>query len=291
MPMSTGEIWTWTDGGWRQGDVMVAGAADHGMWQGASVFDGARGFEGVAPDLDLHCARVNASALAMGLEPTMAAGAMTEIAREGLAKFRGDVPVYIRPMYWSRSGDASLICADPATTVFAMSLEALPMTDPASLPNGGMSLTTTQFRRPILSMAVVDAKAGALYPNNARMIREAKSKGFDNALVQDIAGNVAELATSNVFLAKDGVVATPIPNGTFLNGITRQRVIKLLRGAGIEVVETTLTPADFRAADEVFSTGNANKVVPVWKFEDVEYGPGPIAKRARELYWDFAHAG
>ncbi|MDF2235537.1 branched-chain amino acid aminotransferase [Albimonas sp. CAU 1670] len=288
--MGAGEIWTWSEGSWHQGDVRVAGAADHGLWQGASVFDGARGFEGVAPDLDLHCARVNASARAMGLEATVPTGEMIELATEGLGKFASDGPVYIRPMYWSRSGDASLISADPESTVFALCLEALPMTDPATLPNGGLALTTTQFRRPIQAVAVMDAKAGCLYPNNARMVREAKSKGFDNALVQDLNGNVAELATSNVFLVKDGVVATPIPNGTFLNGITRQRVIKLLRGAGMEVVETTLTLDDFRAADEVFSTGNANKVVPCWKFEDVEYGPGPVAKRARELYWEFAHA-
>ena len=290
MPMGAGEIWTWSEGSWHQGDVRVAGAADHGLWQGVSVFDGARGFEGVAPDLDLHCARVNASALAMGLEPTMAAGQMVELATEGLGKFISDIPVYIRPMYWSRAGDASLICADPESTAFALSLEALPMADPAAMPHGGMSLTTTQYRRPIQAVAVMDAKAGCLYPNNARMMREAKAKGFDNALVQDLAGNVAELSTSNVFMVRDGIVATPIPNGTFLNGITRQRVIKLLREAGMEVVETTLTLDDFRAADEVFSTGNASKVVPVWKFDEVEYGPGPVAKRARELYWDFAHA-
>ncbi len=106
----------------------------------------------------------------------------------------------------------------------------------------------------------------------------------------DALGNVAELATSNVFIVKDGVVATPVPNGVFLNGITRQRVIRLLREAGQEVVETTLTLDDVRAADEVFSTGNANKVIPVARLDDREYGPGPVATLARKLYWDFAHA-
>jgi len=84
----------------------------------------------------------------------------------------------------------------------------------------------------------VDAKAGCLYPNNARALFEAHSRGFDNAIVCDLLGNVAELATANIFIAKDGVVFTPAPNGTFLNGITRQRVIKLLREVGVRVIET-----------------------------------------------------
>ncbi len=92
----------------------------------------------------------------------------------------------------------------------------------------------------------VDAKAGCLYPNNARALLEARSRGFDNCIVCDMLGNVAELANSNVFMVKDGVVFTPMPNGTFLNGITRQRVIELLRDAGVTVVETTLRYRGFR---------------------------------------------
>ncbi|MGM0584938.1 MAG: branched-chain amino acid aminotransferase [Pseudomonadota bacterium] len=286
--MASGEIWTWTGGGWHQGDVMVAGAAHHGFWQGAMVFDGARGFEGAAPDLERHCARVNASCRALGMAPTLPEGEMAEIAREGLAKFRSDEPVYIRPMYWSVSGDRSLINPDPETTAFCLCLEALPMADPEQMPEGGLRVTTTRFRRPLPESSTLEAKAACLYPNNARMIREAKEKGFDNAVAQDALGNVAELATANIFIVRDGVIATPIPNGTFLNGITRQRVIALLREAGREVVETVLTLEDVREADEVFSTGNANKVLPVARFDDRDYGPGPVAALARRLYWDYA---
>jgi Amino-transferase class IV len=108
----------------------------------------------------------------------------------------------------------------------------------------------------------VDAKAGCLYPNNARALFNAHARGFDNALVRDVLGNVAELATSNVFMVKDGVVYTPIPNGTFLAGITRQRVIGLLRDSGITVVEKLLTSDDFDVADEIFSTGIIRKLRP-----------------------------
>jgi branched-chain amino acid aminotransferase len=91
-------------------------------------------------------------------------------------------------------------------------------------------------------------------------------------------------------MARDGEVYTPVPTGCFLNGITRQRVIKLLRGDGVTVNETTLTLEDFEAADEIFATGNAIKVVPIIQFEDRHLQYGPLARRARELYWDFAHS-
>ncbi|MGY3427411.1 branched-subunit amino acid aminotransferase/4-amino-4-deoxychorismate lyase [Bradyrhizobium sp. F1.13.4] len=106
----------------------------------------------------------------------------------------------------------------------------------------------------------------------------------------DMLGNVAEFGNSNVFMAKDGVVYTPVPNGTFLNGITRQRVISLLRADGVTVFEKTLRYADFLAADEIFSTGNFAKVAPVIRIDDRELKPGPLYIRARKLYWDFAHA-
>ena len=78
----------------------------------------------------------------------------------------------------------------------------------------------------------IEAKAGCLYPNNARALIEARARGFDNCLMCDMLGNVAELATANVFMAKDGQVMTPMANGTFLNGVTRQRVLALLREDG-----------------------------------------------------------
>jgi branched-chain amino acid aminotransferase len=136
----------------------------------------------------------------------------------------------------------------------------------------------------------VDAKAGCLYPNNSRALFEAHERGFDNAIVCDMLGNVAELATSNVFMAKDGVVLTPIANGTFLAGITRQRVIGLLRKAGVTVIERTLIYKDFEMADEIFSTGNYSKVVPVTRIGDRPLQFGPFYKKAREFYWEFAHS-
>jgi branched-chain amino acid aminotransferase len=120
------------------------------------------------------------------------------------------------------------------------------------------------------------------------MLKEARSKGFGNALVADAMGNVAETATANVFMAKDGVVFTPIPNGTFLSGITRARHMENLRADGVEVVEKVLSFEDFHAADEVFLSGNMSKVTPVTAFDETSFQVGPITERARSLYWDWA---
>lgn len=285
--MTTGmTIWTWFEGTWHQGNYPILGASDHGAWLGSSVFDGARAFEGVAPDLDLHCQRCVASAKVMGLNPPIGAGEITELCREGIAKFPAGTALYIRPMMWAREGGPSMVIPNPDSTAFALCLESRPMPEV-----NGFSITTTPYSRPMHTMAPTDAKAGCLYPNNARMLRAAFAKGFDNAVSLDPLGNVAETATSNIWMVKDGVALTPIPNGTFLNGITRQRVLKLLRDAGIETHETTISLDQLRDADEIFSTGNAQKVMPIIRFDDREYGYGPVARRARELYWDYAHSG
>jgi branched-chain amino acid aminotransferase len=278
-------VWTWYENQWHAGDVRILGAGSHATWLGALVFDGARRFEGVIPDLDLHAERVNASARALGLRPTLTAAQIMERVQEGLAHFTPDAAVYIRPMYWAEESDASVVAPDPASTAFALCLEERPMAVP-----GGFTVTTTRFRRPTLETMPVNAKAACLYPNNARMLAEARARGFGNALVCDTLGNVAELATSNVFMAKGGEVFTPVPNGTFLDGITRQRVIGLLRADGVAVHEKTLTVEDFRAADEIFSTGNISKVMPVLGFDDRTFDYGPLARRARQLYWDWAHS-
>lgn len=285
--MATGtNLRTYFEGTWHQGDTPIMRAADHGAWLGTTVFDGARMFEGVTPDLAAHCARVNRSAEALMITPTVSADDMVAIVREGLALYPAGAPVYIRPMYWAIEGGHMGIVPEPNSTGFAVSLEEIPM----AAATDSTTLTTTRFRRPVLEDAVVNAKAGCLYPNNARMIAEAKSRGYGNALVADALGNVAESASANVFMVRDGVVFTPIANGTFLSGITRARHIANARAAGIEVHETVLSFADFESADEVFLSGNMHKVTPVTEFDGTVYAHGPVTKRLRELYWDWAHS-
>ena len=277
-------IRTYFEGSWHDGDVPIMKAADHGAWLGSGVFDGARYFDDVAPDLMAHCERVNLSAEALMLTPTISADDMVQIVWDGLKQFSWDAAVYIRPMYWGVDGDASAIIPVPESTAFAICLE-----EKALAPeDASIRLTTTRFRRPVMESSVVNAKAGCLYPNNARMLAEARSKGYPNALVADAMGNVAETATANIFMVRDGEVLTPAPNGTFLAGITRARHMTNLAADGLPVIEKVLSFDDIRSADELFMSGNMNKVTPVVEFDGTAYQPGPITRRVREMYWDWA---
>ena len=279
------DTWTFVDGQWLEGNPPLTGPRSHAFWLGSSVFDGGRVFDGVQPDLDLHLARVNRSAGGIGLKATKTVEEMLALTADGIRKFTPGTALYVKPMYWAEFDDGNAILPHFDTTRFCLCLFAAPMPQPM-----GWSVTLSPFRRPTIESAPTDSKAGCLYPNNARALREAKSRGFDNALVRDMLGNIAETCSSNVFMAKDGVVFTPIPNGSFLNGITRQRTIALLRADGIEVVEKSLTYADFQGADEIFSSGNYSKVVPITKIDERELPPGPLMRKARQLYMDFAHS-
>ncbi len=275
------EAITYVDGQWLEGNPPLLGARSHATWLSSIVFDGARAFEGVAPDLTLQCARVIRSGLAFGLKPTHTAEAIFDLAWEGIGKFPDGADLYIRPMFWAEEG---WVDPDPDSTRFALVIYLSPMPSPT-----GFSACLSTRRRPAPDMAPTDAKASCLYPNASRALREAAERGFDNAILRDPLNNVAEFATANLFIAKDGVVHTPVPNGTFLSGVTRQRVAALLRERDIEVRERTVLVAELDEADEIFATGNQGKVLPIIRYEDRDMQAGPMFKLARELYWEYAH--
>lgn len=273
----------YVNGQWGTGEVPLMTSATNAAWLANAVFDGARAFEGVAPDLDLHCQRAIRSAEGLLMKPPVTAEQVLALAREGIAKFPADAPLYIRPMFWAEHG---LVAIDPDSTRFALVITRMPLPDPGK----GFSLCMSPYRRSTPEQMPTHAKAACLYPIAGMAIADAKKRGFDNAVMRDLVGNVAELTAQNIMIVKDGVVHTPIPNGTFLNGITRQRVIGLLRDAGIEVRERTIRPEELLDADEIFSTGNHGKVVPCVRYESRTLEAGPMYRKARELYWAFAHS-
>ena len=146
-------IRTYFDGTWHEGDIPVMRAADHGIWQGSSVFDGARMFDGLIPDLDAHCARTNRSAEALMITPTVAPEELVEIAREGLRRYGKGAAVYVRPMYWALHGSELGVAPRQGATGFALCLEEIAM--PAA--ETATTLTTTSFRRPVLADNVCNA--------------------------------------------------------------------------------------------------------------------------------------
>ena len=169
---------------------------------------------------------------------------MVALAQEGVKKFRPGAELYVRPMYWAEQGGATSVQPDRVS---------------ASTSAGrttGIAITRSTYLKPLGVTAPM--KHGCLYPNNARGLIEAQARGFDNCLLGDMLGNVAELATANVFMAKDGIVWTPMANGTFFK-ITRQRVLQLLRGDGNDAREARLGFSDFDAADEILSSAHSER--------------------------------
>ena len=271
---------SWIDGAWVAGNPPILGPMSHATWMASVAFDGARAFRGLAPDLDLHCARVVASARALGLEPPVSAAEIEALAWEGIGRFAPDAELYIRPLIYAEEG---FVVPVAESAKFVLTLFEAPMPEPK-----GVRATLSPWRRPSPEAAVTQAKTSSLYPNVARALRDARAKGFDTSVVLDALGHVAEFAAANLFLAKDGRVATPAANGTFLNGITRQRVIALLREDGTPVEERTVGYDELADADELFATGNYSKLVPCIGLDDRTLQPGPVYARARTLYLEYA---
>lgn len=274
---------TYFNGQWAEGNTPLYGAMDHSLWLGSSVFDGARALRGKLPDLRPHLERVIASAEKLGLRCPLDVDQMEALVREGVAKFPADAELYIRPLVFGSEG---FLIPVAEKSQFALTLFDAPLP-----PFTGFSSCLSTMRRPQPNMAPTDAKASALYANSTRAMREAKERGFDQAIMLDAEGHVAEFASSNLFLVTgDGKVVTPALNGTFLAGITRARVMALLAAAGVEVEERTVKATELNTAREIFSTGNYGKVTPCTRYEERTLDAGPVARQARELYLEFTEA-
>jgi branched-chain amino acid aminotransferase len=210
----------------------------------------------------------------------VSAEAIVSLAWEGIEKFPEDAELYIRPMMFFEEG---FVAPDTESTQFILTVFEAPMP-----PWGGVKTMLSSYRRPTPEAAPTNAKASCLYPNVGRALAEARERGYSTAVVLDALGNVAEFATNNLFIVNDSLIETPAPNGSFLSGLTRKRIIELLSGDGYTIKERTIKMDDVYAADEVFLTGNYSKVQPVIQVDDASYQIGPVATRARELYFNFA---
>jgi len=271
---------TYFKGEWHAGAPAVMSPMSQSFMHGSTVFDGARAFDGLAPDLDRHCARLMRSAEVMGLASPVTAAALCDLAIAGIKRFPAGSALYVRPALFAEDG---FLIADPKSTQLVLTVFDAPMPAPT-----GFGVCLSSYRRPFPDMAPTGAKAACLYPLSSMAIKEAQAKGFDNAIMRDGHGNVVEFASSNLWIGKNGVAITPAPNGTFLNGVTRQRVMALLRDAGVTVEERALGYDQVLGADEVFSTGNFGKVLPVTRVDGHDFQPGPIFAKAHELYFAFA---
>jgi len=270
----------WIDGKWYDGDQPVMSAMSQSYMHGSTVFDGARAYNNCVPDLDKHCARLLDSARFMGLKINYTNKQLADLCIEGVKSFEKGAELYIRPSIFANSG---FLVPDPDSSKLVITLfrAAMPL-------KVGFTAMISTLRRPNPDMAPTLAKASCLYANTSRALKEANKKGFDNVVMRDGEGNVVEFGSANLFAVYKGKLLTPVWNKTFLNGITKKRLISLFDREGIEVEETFLSVKKLLACDEVFSTGNFGKVLPVIRINDKKYEIGKNCIRAMDLYSEFA---
>ena len=272
----------WLNGGmvpWREANLHVL---SHALHYASSVFEGERAYGGVIFKLTEHSERLAYSARCMGFEIPFSVAEIDAACREVCAA-NGIVDGYVRPVAWRGS---EMMGVSAQTTRINVAIAAWPWPSYFS-PEArmkGIALKISDWRRPAPETAPVTAKAAGLYMICTMSKHTAEAEGFEDALMLDWRGQVAEATGANIFFVmEDGCLHTPKPD-CFLDGITRRTVIDLARKRGYEVIERAIMPGEMADAREVFLTGTAAEVTPVGRIADYTYTPGDITRTLMEDY-------
>jgi branched-chain amino acid aminotransferase len=247
----------WLDGELTEWDRARLHVASFGLHNASCVFEGIRVYDGRAFALGEHCARLCSSARAIGMDMPYTPAQIEQAVADTIAA-SGHLQAYVRPVAWHGSEVLGISHAGAS-----VHLAVLILPWPArSGDKSGVRLRTSRWARPAPHMAPVTAKASCGYVVGAMAHREATAAGFDDALLLDHRGYLAEATGANIFLVRRGTLLTPIAD-TFLAGITRRTVIQLASELGIEVSETRIRPTAIAEISEVFLTGTAAEVQSV----------------------------
>ncbi len=265
-----GQIW-W-DGRlipWRDATLHVL---SHGLHYASAVFEGERAYDGHIFKLREHTERLVASGRILGFEIPFSADAIDAACREALAA-NNLTDGYVRPLAWRGSEQLS-VSAQQTRIHLMVACWAWPNLFGADRMKG-VRLGMATWRRPHPQTAPTASKAAGLYMTGTLSKHDAEAQGFDDALMLDWRGQVAEATGANVFLVIDGALHTPTPD-CFLDGITRRTVMDLARARGMRVVERAILPEELGSAQEVFLAGTAAEVTPVRQIAEHHYTPGPV---------------
>ncbi|MCX2725892.1 branched-chain amino acid aminotransferase [Roseibium salinum] len=253
----------------------------HGLHYGSSVFEGERAYVGRIFKSEEHTERLLESGRMLGFEIPWTAEQINAAKEETLARMNL-TDAYIRPVAW-RGSEMMGISAQKNTIHLAIAAWEWPSYFKPEERLKGIRLDMAEYRRPDPKTAPYKAKAAGLYMICTISKHAAETKGYTDALMLDWRGRVAEATGANVFFVKDGKIHTPTPD-CFLNGITRQTVIGLARGRGIEVVERAILPEELSSFEQCFVTGTAAEVTPVSEIDGNHYEVGEIIKTLMEDY-------
>ena len=272
----------WFDGDmvpWREAKLHVL---THGLHYASAVFEGERSYGGAIFKLTEHSERLAGSAGIMGFELPLTIPEIDAACKEACAA-NDIVDGYVRPFAW-RGSEMMGVSAQSNTIHMAIAAWPWPSYFSPEARKKGIRLKTSKWRRPSPETAPVHAKAAGLYMICSLSKHAVEAEGYDDALMLDWRGQVAESTGANIFfLFPDGKLHTPDPD-CFLDGITRQTVIQLARDRGIEVVERVIMPDELDQPTEVFLTGTAAEVTPVGVIDGHAYTPGEITTTLLEAY-------
>ncbi len=271
----------WYDGNmapWRDASVHVL---THGLHYASSVFEGERVYDGEIFKLTEHSERLVHSGRVMGFEVPYSVGEIDQACRDIVSAMRiGDG--YVRPVAW-RGSEMMGVSAQSNQIHLAIAAWPWPAYFSPEARLQGIRMKTATYRRPSPETAPTNSKAAGLYMICTLSKHEAEAAGFQDALMLDYRGYVAEATGANIFLAYDGVLHTPTPD-CFLDGITRRTAIDLARARGIEIVERHIKPDEIEGAEEIFLTGTAVEVTPVSGIDDMTFQVGPITRALMDDY-------
>jgi branched-chain amino acid aminotransferase len=269
----------WFDGKlvpWRDARIHVL---SHALHYASCVFEGERVYGGKVFHLDEHSQRLINSAKLLGFDVPIGLAAINE-ATNAVVKANHIVDGYVRPLAW-RGAEQMGVSAQATKIHMAIATWEWPAYFTPEARLKGIRMTISKWARPAPNTAPTASKAAGLYMICTLSKHAAEDEGYEDALMLDWRGRIAEATGANIFLAINGELHTPTPD-CFLDGITRRAVMGLARARQIKVVERAIMPEELGKAQEVFLTGTAAEVTPVREIGPYKFTPGRICKQMME---------
>jgi branched-chain amino acid aminotransferase len=265
----------WMDGEFKDWTDTKVHVLTHAMHYGSAVFEGQRAYNGTIFKLKEHTERLFASADLLGMTPAWSQAQINDACKQ-LLEINGLSDAYCRPIMW-RGSEMMGVAAQTNTIHAAVAIWQWPSYFSPEARLKGLRLEISKWRRPSPDTAPVHAKAAGLYMICTLSKHASEANGFDDALMFDYRGQVAEATGANVFFVKDGVLHTPTPD-CFLDGITRRTVMGLAKKRGIEVIERVIMPDEMASFEQAFLTGTAAEVSPISQIGPYNFEVGEIVK-------------
>lgn len=280
-PMDSLDGFIWMNGAlvpWREAKVHFL---THGLHYASSVFEGIRAYNGKPFKLTEHNERLIKSAQMLDMKPDYTVEQLNRAVMETLEK-NNLTDAYIRPLVW-RGSETMGVYSRNASINVGIAPWYWPSYFGPELMEKGISLCWSDWVRPDPRSLPVQAKASGMYMTGMLSKNKSHDLGYDDALMKDYRGYLAELTGANIFLIVGGEVHTPDPHA-FLNGITRQTIIDLARQKGYVVHVRDIMQEELDRADEIFITGTAAEITPVGRIMDKVYTVGPVTRDLRQAY-------